>query len=99
MDQEFYFLVYDRIITTLTCIITLTLWNNGELQVQKGLYINQGPYIIFVLTEIYMCVVGERGLKYKYVDIWIALSICSHSTKLWYIISCEDFLTCTYFRD
>ena len=63
MDQEFYFLAYDRILATLACIITLTIWQTGESQVQKGVYINQGPYVIFVLTGIYMCVVGEMGLK------------------------------------
>ena len=63
MDQEFYFLAYDRILATLASNITLPIWQTRESQVQKGVYINQGPYVIFVLTEIYMCVVGEMGLK------------------------------------
>uniref|UniRef100_F2XFB2-2 Isoform 2 of Bifunctional levopimaradiene synthase, chloroplastic n=1 Tax=Picea sitchensis TaxID=3332 RepID=F2XFB2-2 len=35
--EGFYFLAYDRILATLACIITLTLWRTGEIQVQKGI--------------------------------------------------------------
>nr|3S9V_A Chain A, Abietadiene synthase, chloroplastic [Abies grandis]3S9V_B Chain B, Abietadiene synthase, chloroplastic [Abies grandis]3S9V_C Chain C, Abietadiene synthase, chloroplastic [Abies grandis]3S9V_D Chain D, Abietadiene synthase, chloroplastic [Abies grandis] len=35
--EGFYFLAYDRILATLACIITLTLWRTGETQVQKGI--------------------------------------------------------------
>nr|ACC54559.1 putative abietadiene synthase [Pinus densiflora] len=35
--EEFYFLAYDRILATLACIITLTIWQTGDTQVQKGI--------------------------------------------------------------
>ena len=34
--EVLYFLAYDRILATLACIITLTIWPTGEAQVQKG---------------------------------------------------------------
>ena len=39
--ERFYFLAYDRILATLACIITLTLWRTGETQLHKGLYSSQ----------------------------------------------------------
>lgn len=35
--EPFYFLAYDRILATLACIITLTIWRTGETQLQKGI--------------------------------------------------------------
>jgi len=35
--EEFYFLAYDRILATLACIITLTIWGTGKAQLDKGL--------------------------------------------------------------
>nr|WJJ50359.1 diterpene synthase 5 [Cephalotaxus harringtonia] len=35
--EELCFLTYDRILATLACVITLTLWGVGETQVQKGI--------------------------------------------------------------
>ena len=35
--EEFYFLAYDRLLATLACIITLTIWRTGNVQLHKGL--------------------------------------------------------------
>nr|QWV53998.1 copalyl diphosphate synthase-like 2 [Chamaecyparis formosensis] len=34
--EELCFLTYDRILATLACVITLTLWHTGDAQVNKG---------------------------------------------------------------
>nr|AFE61356.1 copalyl diphosphate synthase [Taiwania cryptomerioides] len=34
--EELCFLTYDRILATLACVITLTVWNTGDAQVKKG---------------------------------------------------------------
>ena len=36
--EGFYFLAYDRILATLACIITLTLWSTGQTQLHKCLH-------------------------------------------------------------
>nr|H8ZM73.1 RecName: Full=Bifunctional cis-abienol synthase, chloroplastic; AltName: Full=Diterpene synthase TPS4; Short=AbdiTPS4; Flags: Precursor [Abies balsamea]AEL99953.1 diterpene synthase TPS4 [Abies balsamea] len=35
--EEFYFLAYDRLLATLACIITLTIWRTGNVQLHKGI--------------------------------------------------------------
>ncbi|KAH9317871.1 hypothetical protein KI387_019640, partial [Taxus chinensis] len=35
--EELCFLTYDRILATLACVITLTLWHTGDAQVKKGI--------------------------------------------------------------
>ncbi|GLJ48438.1 hypothetical protein SUGI_1022410 [Cryptomeria japonica] len=35
--EELYFLTYDRVLCTLACVITLTLWQTGDAQVKKGI--------------------------------------------------------------
>nr|M4HYP3.1 RecName: Full=Monofunctional isopimaradiene synthase, chloroplastic; Short=PcmIso1; Flags: Precursor [Pinus contorta]AFU73866.1 monofunctional isopimaradiene synthase [Pinus contorta] len=35
--EEHHFLTYDRLLATLACIITLTVWRTGKTQVQKGI--------------------------------------------------------------
>jgi len=35
--EEYCFLTYDRVLATLACIITLTVWRTGETEVQKGI--------------------------------------------------------------
>ena len=34
--EGFYFLAYDRILATLACMITLTIWRTRKTQVQEG---------------------------------------------------------------
>nr|AOG18229.1 copalyl pyrophosphate synthase-like protein [Taiwania cryptomerioides] len=35
--EQLCFLTYDRILATLACVITLTLWHTGDAQVKKGI--------------------------------------------------------------
>eukprot|EP01018_Ginkgo_biloba_P016482 Gb_04666 [translate_table: standard] len=34
--EECIFLAYDRVLNTLACLLTLKIWNKGDIQVQKG---------------------------------------------------------------
>ena len=34
--EGLYFLAYDKILVTLACVITLTIWRTGKAQVQEG---------------------------------------------------------------
>jgi ent-copalyl diphosphate synthase len=51
--EEHYFLTYDRLLATLACVITLTVWRTGEKQVQKGL---QRLFYLIIIIKLWRMV-------------------------------------------